>query len=295
MTPMEKIRLLQQSGSFQFTKSLGQNFLTDENILRKMAVTAKLTKADAVIEIGPGAGIVTEMLLQEAGSVLAVEIDKSLIPFLQETLGHYPHFTLWHQDVLKANLAEWITAQRAAGFQSIKVVGNLPYYVTTPIIMKLLEDGLDIDLMLFMIQKEVAQRLAAKPGTKDYGALTVGARFYCEAEKVFDVSPQVFIPRPKVASAVVRLTRHETPPADIPDPALFFQLVRAAFGQRRKTLLNALGTMPDAVDKADVARRLNDAGIDANRRGETLSIEEFARLASVWPDSSDDKEQGTGK
>ena len=282
MTPMEKIRRLQQSGNFQFTKSLGQNFLTDENILRKMAVAAGLTKADAVIEIGPGAGIVTEMLLREAGSVLAVEIDKALIPFLQETLDHYPHFTLWHQDVLKADLAGWINAQLQAGFESIKVVGNLPYYVTTPIIMKLLEEQLPIDLMLFMIQKEVAQRLAAQPGTKDYGALTVGAQFYCKAEKVFDVSAQVFIPRPKVASAVVRLTRHQTPPAAVPDPALFFQLVRAAFGQRRKTLLNALGTMPDIEDKDQVSRRLEAAGIDGQRRGETLSIAEFARLASHW-------------
>ncbi|MDW7671633.1 MAG: 16S rRNA (adenine(1518)-N(6)/adenine(1519)-N(6))-dimethyltransferase RsmA [Bacillota bacterium] len=279
---MEKIRKLTETRGFRFTKSLGQNFLTDENILRKMARAAHLSKEDAVIEIGPGAGIVTEMLLQEAGSVLAVEIDKALIPFLEETLGAYPHFTLWHQDVLKADLGGWIREQQAAGFTSIKVVGNLPYYVTTPIIMKLLEDELPIDLMLFMIQKEVAQRLAAKPGTKDYGALTVGARFYCRAEKVFDVSAQVFIPRPNVASAVVRLTRHQEPPAGIPDPALFFSLVKAAFGQRRKTLHNALTVMPDVADKADVARRLTAAGIDPGRRGETLSIEEFAQLAAQW-------------
>lgn len=282
MTPMEKIRKLTETRGFRFTKSLGQNFLTDENILRKMAQAARLTKEDAVIEIGPGAGIVTEMLLEKAGSVLAVEIDKALIPFLEETLGEYPHFTLWHGDVLKADLAGWIREQQQAGFASIKVVGNLPYYVTTPIIMKLLEDELPIDLMLFMIQKEVAQRLAARPGTKEYGALTVGARFYCDAEKVFDVSAQVFIPRPKVASAVVRLTRHEKPVADIPDPALFFALVKAAFGQRRKTLHNALSVMPDIADKADTARRLSAAGIDPGRRGETLSIDEFARLASVW-------------
>ncbi len=282
MTPMEKIRLLTETRGFRFTKSLGQNFLTDENILRKMALAANITKEDAVIEIGPGAGIVTEMLLQEAGTVLAVEIDKALIPFLEETLSIYPNFTLWHQDVLQADLGSWIRQQQAAGYRSIKVVGNLPYYVTTPIIMKLLEDGLPIDLMLFMIQKEVAQRLAAKPSTKDYGALTVGARFYCKAEKVFDVSPQVFIPKPNVSSAVVRLTRHETPPADIPDPALFFSLVKAAFGQRRKTLHNALSVMPDIENKAEVARRLEAAGIDPIRRGETLSIEEFARLAQEW-------------
>lgn len=282
MTPMEKIRRLRETQGFRFTKSLGQNFLTDENILRKMAQAAHLSKEDAVIEIGPGAGIVTEMLLQEAGSVLAVEIDKALIPFLEETLGHYPHFTLWHQDVLKADLSRWIREQQAAGFTSIKVVGNLPYYVTTPIIMKLLEEELPVDLMLFMIQKEVAQRLAASPGTKEYGALTVGARFYCQAEKVFDVSPQVFIPRPKVASAVVRLTRHPEPPAEIPDPALFFALVKAAFGQRRKTLHNALAVLPEVENKEDVARRLTAAGIDPGRRGETLSIGEFARLAALW-------------
>lgn len=282
MTPMEKIRRLTETRGFRFTKSLGQNFLTDENILRKMARAADLNKEDAVIEIGPGAGIVTEMLLQEAGRVLAVEIDKALIPFLEETLSIYPNFTLWHQDVLQADLAGWIREQQAAGYKHIKVVGNLPYYVTTPIIMKLLEDQLPIDLMLFMIQKEVAQRLAAKPATKAYGALTVGAQFYSKAEKVFDVSPQVFVPRPKVSSAVVRLTRHETPAASVPDPPLFFALVKAAFGQRRKTLHNALTVMPDVEDKSEVARRLNAAGIDPMRRGETLSFQEFANLAQHW-------------
>ncbi len=282
MTPMEKIRLLTETRGFRFTKSLGQNFLTDENILRKMAKAANINKDDAVIEIGPGAGIVTEMLLQQAGKVLAVEIDKALIPFLEETLSIYPNFTLWHQDVLKADLKGWILEQRAAGYHSIKVVGNLPYYVTTPIIMKLLEDGLPMDLMLFMIQKEVAQRLAAKPGTKEYGALTLGAQYYCKVEKVFDVSPQVFMPKPKVASAVVRLTRHEAPPADVPDPALFFALVKAAFGQRRKTLHNALTVMPGMEDKGVVAQRLKAAGIDPVRRGETLHIEEFAQLARHW-------------
>lgn len=279
---MEKIRLLTETRGFRFTKSLGQNFLLDENILRKMVKAADINKEDAVIEIGPGAGIVTERLLQEAGTVLAVEIDKALIPFLTQTLSIYPNFTLWHQDVLKADLGNWISQQQTAGYKRIKVVGNLPYYVTTPIIMKLLEDQLPIDLMLFMIQKEVALRLAAKPATKDYGALTVGAQFYCKAEKVFDVSPQVFIPKPNVASAVVRLTRHVTPPADIPDPALFFALVRAAFGQRRKTLHNALAVMPDIMNKAEVALRLEAAGIDPGRRGETLSIEEFAQLARQW-------------
>jgi 16S rRNA (adenine1518-N6/adenine1519-N6)-dimethyltransferase len=282
MTPMQKIRKLTEIHGFRFTKSLGQNFLTDENILRKMAQAANLTKEDAVIEVGPGAGIVTEMLLQEAGTVLAVEIDKGLVPFLQETLSEYPNFTLWHMDVLKADLGSWIREQQEAGYRSIKVVGNLPYYVTTPIIMKLLEDRLPIDLMLFMVQKEVAQRLAAGPSTKDYGALTVAVQYYCKAEKVFDVSPQVFIPKPKVASAVVRLTRHTEAQAHIADPELFFSLVKAAFGQRRKTLHNALSVMPDIADKNDTARRLEAAGIDPVRRGETLSIDEFARLAAMW-------------
>lgn len=282
MTPMERIRKLQETRGFRFTKSLGQNFLTDDNILRKMAQAADLSPEDAVIEIGPGAGVVTDMLLRMTGSVLAVEIDKNLIPFLQETLGHHPHLTLWHQDVLEAPLSDWIREQRQAGFQRVKVVGNLPYYVTTPIVMKLLEEELPVNLMLFMVQKEVARRLSAQPGTKDYSGLTVAVQRYCRAEKIFDVSPRVFVPPPRVDSAVVRLIKHPEPTPVLENPALFFRVVKAAFGQRRKTLLNALSAMPDAGGKERVLQCLNQVAIDPSRRGETLSVEEFAKLAQAF-------------
>ncbi len=280
MTPMERIRKLMESGSFRFTKSLGQNFLTDDNILEKLVWAAGISKEDAVIEIGPGAGTVTEKLLQAAGPVLAVEIDKALIPFLKETLGDYSNLTLWHEDVLKAPLLEWI--QTHSPGKPVKVVGNLPYYVTTPIIMKLLEDGLPIHTMVFMVQKEVALRMAASPGTKDYSALSVAVQVYCQVEKAFDVSANVFIPKPKVDSAVVRLRRHETPPAEIEDPKLFFTLVKAAFGQRRKTLSNALSTLRPKEEKPQIIKLLREANIDPVRRGETLNIQEFANITHLW-------------
>lgn len=280
MTPMERIRKLMESGSFRFTKSLGQNFLTDDNILEKLVWAAGISKEDAVIEIGPGAGTVTEKLLQAAGPVLAVEIDKALIPFLKETLGDYSNLTLWHEDVLKAPLLEWI--QTHSPGKPVKVVGNLPYYVTTPIIMKLLEDGLPIHTMVFMVQKEVALRMAASPGTKDYSALSVAVQVYCQVEKAFDVSANVFIPKPKVDSAVVQLRRHETPPAEIEDPKLFFTLVKAAFGQRRKTLSNALSTLRPKEEKPQIIKLLREANIDPVRRGETLNILEFANISHLW-------------
>jgi len=280
MTPMERIRKLMESGSFRFTKSLGQNFLTDDNILEKLVWAAGISKEDAVIEIGPGAGTVTEKLLQAAGPVLAVEIDKALIPFLKETLGDYSNLTLWHEDVLKAPLLEWI--QTHSPGKPVKVVGNLPYYVTTPIIMKLLEDGLPIHTMVFMVQKEVALRMAASPGTKDYSALSVAVQVYCQVEKAFDVSANVFIPKPKVDSAVVQLRRHETPPAEIEDPKLFFTLVKAAFGQRRKTLSNALSTLRPKEEKPQIIKLLREANIDPVRRGETLNIQEFANITHLW-------------
>lgn len=280
MTSMDKIRKLREGGNFHFTKSLGQNFLIDDNILDKLVEAAGISQEDAVIEIGPGAGIVTEKLLQAAGPVLAVEIDKALIPFLKDTLGGYPNFTLWHQDILKAPLMDWI--QEHSPKKPVKILGNLPYYVTTPIIMKLLEDGLPMDTMVFMVQKEVALRMAASPGTKEYGALSVAVQVYCQVEKAFDVSANVFIPKPKVDSAVVRLKKHQSPPAEIQDYRLFFTLVKAAFGQRRKTLSNALSVLRPKEDKARIIQVLKSLDIDPIRRGETLNIQEFANLTHLW-------------
>jgi 16S rRNA (adenine1518-N6/adenine1519-N6)-dimethyltransferase len=268
------------------TKSLGQNFLTDGRILKGIAEAAGLEQNDLVLEIGPGLGSLTAELAGTAGMVVAVEIDRHLIPALKENLKEYSNISLINGDILQldveAALASAVEA-RGDGFKpaSLKIVANLPYYITTPVIMKLLESGIKAKTMVFMVQKEVADRMRAKPGGKDYGALTVAVQYYSRPSAVMEVPPHSFIPQPEVDSTVIRLDLYEAPPVELRDPALFFRVVKAAFGQRRKTLVNSLNnTGAFGLDKERLKSLLAGMGIDENRRGETLSLEQFAQLAN---------------
>lgn len=268
-------------------KSLGQNFLMDTNILRKIIAGADLGENDGVIEIGPGIGALTEQLAKKVNKVVAIEIDRTLLPVLQETLGAYPHVEIVHADVLKTDLHQLIV-EKFSEVTSISVVANLPYYVTTPILMKLLEEHLPLKNIVVMIQKEVAERIAASPGNKDYGSLSIAARYYAEPEIVGKVPPSVFVPQPNVESAVLKLQVRQMPPVEVADEQLFFRIVRVSFAQRRKTLFNNLtrqisftGIETEAANKERWMSLLNQAGIDPNRRGESLSIEEFASLSNL--------------
>ncbi|TRY24651.1 16S rRNA (adenine(1518)-N(6)/adenine(1519)-N(6))-dimethyltransferase RsmA [Brevibacillus sp. LEMMJ03] len=279
-TPTRTREILEKYG-FSFKKSLGQNFLIDTNILHNIVAAAELDKGKAALEIGPGIGALTEQLGRAAGRVVAVEIDQRLLPILAETLAPYENVEVVHGDVLELDLRA-LLADKLAGYEQVSVVANLPYYVTTPILMKLLEERLPLEHIVVMIQKEVADRIAAKPGTKDYGSLSVAAQFFAETEVAMVVPASVFIPRPNVDSAVIKLTIRKQPPVEVDDEALFFRVVRACFAQRRKTLLNNLmNGLFDKTQKDDVVRLLAELGIDPGRRGETLGIEEFARLANA--------------
>lgn len=269
----------------KLTKSLGQNFLTDNNIVSRIVDAAEITEEDMVIEIGPGVGSMTGELASRAGRVIAVEIDKHLIPALEDNLKEFSNLEIINEDIMKISVKE-ITENKQN--MRLKVVANLPYYITTPIIMKLLEEDNDIELMVFMVQKEVAQRMVAKPGGKDYGALSVAVQYYAQPEKVFDVPPHCFIPQPEVDSTVVKLKKNKKPPVTLKDKDMFFKVVKAAFGQRRKTLLNAL-TNSGALSKSkeEVRKLLNAVNIDENARGETLSIEQFAALANEFSENKE--------
>ncbi|MEG6612821.1 16S rRNA (adenine(1518)-N(6)/adenine(1519)-N(6))-dimethyltransferase RsmA [Pseudoclostridium thermosuccinogenes] len=272
--------------NIRMTKSLGQNFLTDENIVRRIVDTAEVNKDDLVVEIGPGIGSMTRELCARAGKVVAVEIDKHLMPALTDNLKDFDNIDIINGDILKVDIRKDILEKYVAtgAFKPgcFKVVANLPYYITTPIIMKLLEDEYGINLMVFMVQKEVADRMVAAPGGKDYGSLSVAVQYYSMAEKVFDVPPHCFIPQPDVYSSVVRLRVHEDPPVKVNDRAAFFKTVKAAFGQRRKTLLNALyNSGYFAKDKEQIREILKSKGLDENQRGETLTIEQFADLSNA--------------
>lgn len=268
----------------RLTKSLGQNFLNDERVVEKIVDSAEVSSDDLVIEIGPGAGSMTKELCKRAGKVVAVEIDRHLIPVLEETLKEFSNLHIINKDVLKVNFKKDIVDFSTESFTplSVKVVANLPYYITTPIIMKLLEQNPGIDCMVFMVQKEVAQRMVATPRGKDYGALSVAVQYYSKPEKVFDVPPHCFIPQPEVDSTVIKLQILKKPPVEVMDEGLFFKTIKAAFGQRRKTLLNALSNSgyftPNKEDMKDI---LKSIGIEENRRGETLSILQFAQLANL--------------
>ncbi|WP_163102916.1 16S rRNA (adenine(1518)-N(6)/adenine(1519)-N(6))-dimethyltransferase RsmA [Peribacillus alkalitolerans] len=278
-TPIRTKAILEKYG-FSFKKSLGQNFLIDTNILRNIVDYAGLTKESGAIEIGPGIGALTEQLAKVSKKVVSFEIDQRLLPILEDTLSPYDNVKIIHQDVLKANVNE-VTEKEFEGISDLMVVANLPYYVTTPIIMKLLEEGLPIRGIVVMLQKEVADRISAKPGTKEYGSLSIAIQYYTEAETVMIVPKTVFMPQPNVDSAVIRLTKREKPLVQVKDETFFFTVTRASFAQRRKTIQNNLTSqLPQGKEKKDaLLAALNRAGIEPGRRGETLSIEEFARLS----------------
>lgn len=280
-TPVRTKAILEKYG-FSFKKSLGQNFLIDTNILNRIVDHANLTENSGVIEIGPGIGALTEQLAKRSKKVVAFEIDQRLLPILEETLSPYSNKKIIHQDVLKADVAERIK-EEFEGFEDIMVVANLPYYVTTPIIMKLLEEKLPIRGIVVMLQKEVAERIAAKPGNKDYGSLSIAVQYYTEAETVMIVPKTVFVPQPNVDSAVIRLTVRKEPKVNVKDEEFFFQVTRSSFAQRRKTILNNLvSQLPEGKEKKEeILKVLSEVEIDPSRRGETLSIEEFAKLSDA--------------
>lgn len=262
-------------------KSLGQNFLVDLNILNKIVSAAELDETKGALEIGPGIGALTQQLAKRAARVVAVEIDQRMLPVLEETLEPYPNASVLHGDVLKTDLAEVLEA-KFKDLSGVSVVANLPYYITTPIIMKLLEERLPLENIVVMIQKEVADRMAAKPGTKDYGSLSVAVQYYCEPQVVTIVPHTVFIPQPNVDSAVIRLKVRQEPPVQVEDEKLYFEVVQASFAQRRKTLSNnLLSRFFTKETKPKMEAALQEAGIDPSRRGETLSLQEFAALTTA--------------
>jgi 16S rRNA (adenine1518-N6/adenine1519-N6)-dimethyltransferase len=279
-TPVRTRGILEKYG-FSFKKSLGQNFLIDTNILKKIVGFAELSDTSGVIEIGPGIGALTEQLARSSKKVVAFEIDQRLLPILAETLSPYSNVRVIHDDVLKADVKKAIN-EEFQEVDDIMVVANLPYYVTTPIIMKLLEEQLPIRGIVVMLQKEVADRISASPGTKDYGSLSIAIQYYMKAEVVMIVPKTVFVPQPNVDSAVIRLTKREKPAVQVMDEDFFFQVTKTSFAQRRKTLLNNLTSgLTDGKQKKDeILDALNKSGIDPSRRGETLSLEEFAQLAN---------------
>ncbi len=279
--PQNTIEVLQKYG-FHFQKKFGQNFLIDEHVLEKIIRAAGVTKDDFVLEIGPGIGTMTQYLAEAAREVAAVEIDKNLIPILQDTLQEYDNVTVINEDILKVDIAA--LAQEKNGGRPIKVVANLPYYITTPIIMGLFEKNVPIDNITVMVQKEVADRMQAGPGTKDYGALSLTVQYYAEAYIAANVPPNCFIPRPGVGSAVIRLTCHREPPVQCQDPALLFKLIRASFNQRRKTLQNGLNNSSElAYSKEQIAKAIESLGWNPSIRGEALTLEQFAQLADALP------------
>ena len=270
---MSNTRELVEKYQFRFTKSLGQNFLVDQNIVRDIVKGAEVSKEDYVIEIGPGVGTLTRELLKEAASVTAIELDDKLLPILKEELKEYENFHLIHGDATKVQLDAVYPGKE------IKLVANLPYYVTTPIITKILNDKVAFSSLTIMIQKEVAERMDAVPGTKDYGSLSVLVQYYCDTKIVRNVPPESFMPRPKVDSTVIRLTKLEKPRAHVEDEALFFKIVRMVFTMRRKTLSNNLKSL--GYTREFIEEVLEAAGIDLKARGETLSVEKFAELSNV--------------
>ena len=273
---MAKIR---EKHGFRHSKSLGQNFLSDIHIIEDIVDGSDIEPEDLVIEIGPGMGVLTAAAAERAGKVIAVEIDKKLIPILKETLAEYDNVEVINADIMKTDLTEIVEANRPADGGKVRVIGNLPYYITTPIIMKLLEENVPADSITIMMQKEVADRIKAGPGGKDYGALTVAVNFYCTITHVADAPKEVFVPRPKVDSAVIRLDLRKECPVDLIDHKIFFETVKGGFGQRRKTLLNSL-TGVRGLPKPEIADALDAAGIDPKRRAETLSLDEFAAVAN---------------
>ena len=276
--PANTIAVLQKY-NFNFQKKFGQNFLIDTHVLDKIISAAGITKDDFVVEIGPGIGTMTQYLAEEAGEVTAVEIDRNLIPILEDTLSEYSNVTIINEDILKVDIAK-LAEEKNQG-KPIKVVANLPYYITTPIIMGLFESHVPIDSITVMVQKEVADRMQVGPGSKDYGALSLAVQYYAKPEIVAVVPSNCFMPRPKVGSAVIRLTRHQKPPVEVTDERLMFRLIRASFNQRRKTLANGLGNSPDIpLTKEQIISSIQALGLPETVRGETLTLEQFATLSN---------------
>ena len=277
--PQNTIAVLQKY-NFSFQKKFGQNFLIDTHVLDKIIASAEITKDDMVLEIGPGIGTMTQYLACAAGKVVAVEIDKTLIPILEDTLSEYDNVQIINQDVLKVNLAK--LAEEENGGKPIKVVANLPYYITTPIIMGLFENHVPLKSITVMVQKEVADRMQVGPGTKDYGALSLAVQYYAKPYIVANVPPNCFMPRPKVGSAVIRLERYEEPPVQVTDEKLMFRIIRASFNQRRKTLVNGLKNSPEIqFSKEEIEAAIETLGKGASVRGEALTLEEFAGLSNI--------------
>lgn len=279
-TPSRTREILERHG-FSFKKSLGQNFLTEPNILRNIVAAANLNEESHIIEVGPGIGALTEHLARTGGEVLAFEIDQRLIPVLEETLAPYDNVTVVNQDILEVDLKQ-VTEAIFGGDYPLSVVANLPYYITTPIMMHFIESAINVVEMVVMMQKEVAERITAKPGTKAYGSLSIAVQYYMETEIAFIVPKTAFVPQPNIDSAILRLNRRSEPIASVNDETFFFKLVKAAFQQRRKTLWNNLQHTfgKDEETKQWLQEGLDKAGIDPKRRGETLSIQEFANLSN---------------
>lgn len=276
--PQKTIEVLQKY-DFTFQKKFGQNFLIDTHVLDKIISAAHITKEDMVLEIGPGIGTMTQYLAEAAGKVIAVEIDRNLIPILEDTLSEYNNVRVINEDVLKLDLRK--LADEENGGKAIKVVANLPYYITTPIIMGLFENHVPVESITVMVQKEVADRMQTGPGNKDYGALSLAVQYYAEPYIVANVPPNCFMPRPKVGSAVIRLTRHEKPPVEVKDEKLMFDIIRASFNQRRKTLANGLNNSDKITcSKEIITKAIEKLGKGASVRGEALSLQEFASLSN---------------
>ena len=277
--PANTIAVLQKY-KFNFQKKFGQNFLIDTRVLERIISAADITKDDYVLEIGPGIGTMTQYLCEHAGMVAAVEIDKNLIPILEDTLSPYDNVEIIHQDILKMDMERFVEEKNQGN--PVKVVANLPYYITTPIIMGLFESHAPIHSITIMVQKEVAERMQAEPGTKDYGALSLAVQYYARPEIVANVPPNCFMPRPNVGSAVIRLTKYQEPPVPVEDERQLFALIRASFNQRRKTLVNGLNNAPNiSYGKDEIIQVLEEMGLPANIRGEALTLEQFAQLSNL--------------
>ena len=275
-TPGKTVQILKKY-NFTMQKKYGQNFLVDTNVLEGIVEASGITRQDCVLEIGPGIGTMTQYLAESAREVVAVEIDKALIPILEDTLSSYHNITVVNEDILKVDIRR--LAEERNGGAPIKVVANLPYYITTPILMELFESGVPLERVTVMVQTEVAQRMQVGPGTKEYGALSLAVQFYAEPKILMQVSPSCFMPRPKVGSAVIRLQTYEQPPVKAKDEALLFAIIRASFNQRRKTLQNGLSHVPElGISKEITAKVLTEMGLPASVRGEALTLEQFAEL-----------------
>lgn len=281
--PQNTIAVLQKY-NFSFQKKFGQNFLIDTHVLDKIIRSAEITKEDMVVEIGPGIGTMTQYLACAAGKVAAIEIDKALIPILEDTLEGYENVQVINDDVLKVDIVK--LAEEENGGRPIKVVANLPYYITTPIIMGLFENHVPLKSITVMVQKEVADRMQVGPGTKDYGALSLAVQYYAKPYIVANVPPNCFMPRPKVGSAVIRLERYDEPPVQVEDEKLMFRIIRASFNQRRKTLANGLKNSPELqFSKEEIEKAIEGIGKSVSVRGEALTLEEFAALSNLLCES----------